>query len=80
MHQLVASLVCPLQDIREDSLSEVEAVNKYFSIFFFRICHPKSEPAKRVGERPEIHQSDKARGLGPSYRGWRLKFGHRGMG
>lgn len=34
MHQLVASLTCPLQDIREVSLSKVEAVNKYFSLFF----------------------------------------------
>lgn len=63
MHQLVASLACPLQDIREVSLSEAEPVNKYFSLFCFSICLPKSEPAKRVGERPESPQSDKARDL-----------------
>lgn len=80
MHQLVASLAYPLQDIREVSLSKAEAVNKYFSLFFSSIRRHKSEPAKRVGERPEIPQSDEARGLGPSYRGWRLRFGHQGMG
>lgn len=80
MNQLVASLVGPLQDIREVSLSEVEAVNEYFSIFFLSICLPQSEPSKRVGERSDICQSDNAWGLGPSYRGWRLRFGHQGMG